>query len=173
MNEFSSNEDFVIGPVLLLELQFGPPDIIKSHQENCGSYNCCYRSLVLFWKIVHKTRWKRGQYYLLADLHCRYAVGRRTSGFFAAGGGTRVAILRIMARTRRLSPSDSVVLKRLISPRKRISSCESSPSIFCVSRSRGVSVPGKKSASEMSMASAIFASVSSDGTVWPFSTRER
>ena len=100
-------------------------------------------------------------------------MGRRTNGFFAVGGGTSVAILRIMASTRRLSPSDSVVLKRLISPRKRISSCDSSPSIFCVSRSRGVSVPGKKSASEMSMASAIFASVSSDGTVWPFSTRER
>src|ERR1700674_2508916 len=101
------------------------------------------------------------------------AVGRRTINFFGAGGGIKVAILRIIASTSRLSPSESVVLYFLISARKRISSCESSPSAFCVSRSRGVSVPGKKSASEMSMASAILASVSSDGTVCPFSTRER
>jgi hypothetical protein len=76
-----------------------------------------------------------------------------------------VAILRIMATTRRLSPSESVLLYFLISARKRISSPESSPSIRCVSLSRGVSVPGKKSANEISMACAIFASVSSEGTV--------
>src|SRR2546427_7937268 len=102
-----------------------------------------------------------------------YAVGRRTISFFAVGGGSKVAILRIMANTSRLSPSESVVLYFLISAKKRISSCESSPRAFCVSRSRGVSVPGKKSASEMSMASAILASVSRDGTVCPFSTRDR
>ena len=103
MNEFSSNEDFVIGPVLLLELQFGPPDIIKSHQENCGSYNCCYRSLVLFWKIVHKTRWKRGQYYLLAGHHLLLGGGaaeewlfcccwRNESGHFADHGQNKALV---------------------------------------------------------------------------------
>jgi len=44
---------------------------------------------------------------------------------------------------------------------------------FCVSRSRGVSDDGEKVGERNVMASAIFASVSSDGTVWPFSTRER
>src|SRR5689334_2539389 len=107
------------------------------------------------------------------NLRLPYAVGRRAISFLTAWGGIMVAILRIIAKTRRLSPSESVVLYFLISARKRISSCESSPRAFCVSRSRGVSVPGKKSASEMSMASAILARVSSDGTVWPFSTRER
>ena len=87
--------------------------------------------------------------------------------------GIKLAIFRIIASTSRLSPSDNVVLKRLISARNRISSCDNSPNIFWVSRSRGVSVPGKKSAREMSMASAILASVSSEGTVCPFSTRER
>jgi hypothetical protein len=47
------------------------------------------------------------------------------TSFFVVGGGISVAILRIMASTSRLSPSESVVLKRLISARKRISSCES------------------------------------------------
>src|SRR5689334_7336660 len=52
----------------------------------------------------------------------RYAVGRRAMIFLATVGGRRVAILRIMARTRRLSPSESVLLYFLISARKRISS---------------------------------------------------
>src|SRR5437660_5674436 len=97
---------------------------------------------------------------------------RRTAGL-RVGGGIRLAILRIIARTRRLSPSDRLVLYRLISERNRISSSESSPSIFWVSRSWAVSVPGKKSAKEISIASAILARVSSEGTVCPFSTRER
>ena len=52
-----------------------------------------------------------------------YAVGRRAMIFLAAAaGGIRVAILRIIAKTRRLSPSESVLLYFLISARKRISS---------------------------------------------------
>src|SRR5215467_11031955 len=51
-----------------------------------------------------------------------YAEGRRGMIFLAATGGIRVAILRIMASTRRLSPSESVLLYFLISARKRISS---------------------------------------------------
>jgi hypothetical protein len=39
-----------------------------------------------------------------------YAVGRRAMIFFAAAIGSKVAILRIMASTRRLSPSESVLL---------------------------------------------------------------
>ena len=84
-----------------------------------------------------------------------------------------MAILRIMASTSFLSSSESVVEYFLISARKRISSSESSPRTLRVSRSPGVSLPGKKSAREISMASAIFANVSSEGTVCPFSTRER
>src|SRR5579862_6497996 len=89
------------------------------------------------------------------------------------GGGMTIDILRIMASTSRLSSFDKLVEYFLISARKRISSSESSPRTLRVSRSCGVSVPGKKSARLISMASAIFASVSRDGTVWPFSTRER
>ena len=45
-------------------------------------------------------------------------MGRRTTNFFTATAGIMVAILRIMASTRRLSPSESVVLYFLISARK-------------------------------------------------------
>ena len=38
-----------------------------------------------------------------------YAIGRRATGF-RTGGGSIVAILRIIASTSRLSPSDSVLL---------------------------------------------------------------
>jgi hypothetical protein len=38
------------------------------------------------------------------------AVGRRSRGFLTEGGGSSVAILRIMASTSRLSPSESVLL---------------------------------------------------------------
>ena len=58
----------------------------------------------------------------------QYAERRAT--ILRGGGGITVAILRIMAKTRRLSPSESVVLYFLISERKRISSSESSPNIF-------------------------------------------
>src|SRR5262249_53342772 len=71
-----------------------------------------------------------------------YREGRRRAGFLACAAawvGRSVAILRIIASTRRLSPSESVVLYFLISARKRISSWLSSPSIFWVSLSRGVS----------------------------------
>src|SRR5579863_8719307 len=51
-----------------------------------------------------------------------YTVGRRAMIFLATVGGKSVAILRIMARTRRLSPSERVLLYFLISARKRISS---------------------------------------------------
>ena len=93
--------------------------------------------------------------------------------FAREGGGRIVAILRIMASTSFLSSSESVVEYFLMSARKRISSSESSPSILRVSRSPAVSLPGKKSAREISIASAIFARVSKEGTVWPFSTRDK
>jgi len=61
----------------------------------------------------------------------------------------------------------------LISPRKRIFVLREFAEHFLRLAVARRFCAGKKSASEMSMASAIFASVSSDGTVWPFSTRER
>src|SRR5580704_15135716 len=72
--------------------------------------------------------------------------------FAREGGGKIVAILRIMASTSFLSSSERVVEYFLMSARKRISSSESSPSILRVSRSPGVSLPGKKSAREISIA---------------------
>src|SRR5207248_11124682 len=85
----------------------------------------------------------------MAALQNGYAGRRAMSFLTAAWAGINVAILRIMARTRRLSPSESVVLYFLISARKRISSWDISPRAFWVSRSRGVSVPGQKAAREL------------------------